>query len=351
MRHPADGVLRRLVDEPVGVAELDRRHVADCPRCLSTVAACRDDAALVASALTAGPDVDADAAWRRLSAAPRTDAAPRRAARLRSVVQRPAVAGLAAALVVAGAGTAAAGGWLQVFRTEQVAPVSLTAADLLTLPDLSAYGALVLSGDPDVHEVPDAAAAAAETGLEVPEVADLPRGVTGRPTYQVGAQVTATFTFSAERASRTSGEALPPPPPGLDGSALRLVVGPGVAQLWSSTSGAPALVVGRLVAPTAYSSGVPFETARDYLLSLPGLPASVAAQLRTFAADGSTLPLPLPADQVTTSPAEVDGLPATVVRSRDRSLAGVVWVDDGVLTVVAGSLDPDEVLTVARELR
>jgi hypothetical protein len=111
------------------------------------------------------------------------------------------------------------------------------------------------------------------------------------------------------------------------------------------------LIVGRAVAPTAYSSGVPFPVVRDYLLSLPGLPAEVAAQLRSFAGDGSTLPLPVPADRVTTSSAEVNGVPATVLRTRDRTLAGVVWVAEGAVTVVAGSLDPDEVLAVARGLR
>jgi hypothetical protein len=132
---------------------------------------------------------------------------------------------------------------------------------------------------------------------------------------------------------------------------VRLVAGPGVAQVWASPAGVPALVVGRAVAPTAFSSGVPFETVRDYLLSLPGLPDDVAAQLRTFTADGSTLPLPVPADEATTSSTEVDGVPATVLRTRDRAFAAVVWVDDGTVTVVAGSLDPDEVLAVASGLR
>jgi hypothetical protein len=47
---------------------------------------------------------------------------------------------------------------------------------------------------------------------------------------------------------------------------------------------------------------------------------------------------------------EVDGTPATLLETRDRILAAVVWVDDGVVTLVAGSLDDDEVLAVAREL-
>jgi hypothetical protein len=273
---------------------------------------------------------------------------------LRGVLRRPVVAVLAFAVVVTGAGTAAANDWLQIFRTQQIAPLSISTADLVALPDLSAYGELVLTEDLNVIQVRDAAAAGAETGLDVPQVATLPRGVTGRPAYRVGGKVSATFTFSAERAAQAAAEAgrtLPAPPPGLDDSQVRLDAGPGVVQTWSSSAGAPALVVGRAVAPTAYSSGVPFETVRDYLLSLPGLPADVAAQLRTFAADGSTLPLPVPAGRVSTSPAQVNGVPATVLATRDRTMAAVVWVDNGIVTAVAGSLDTDEVLSVARELR
>lgn len=47
MSHPAEGVLRRLLDEPSGVAVTDRRHVHDCPRCLDDLAAIRRDADLV----------------------------------------------------------------------------------------------------------------------------------------------------------------------------------------------------------------------------------------------------------------------------------------------------------------
>jgi hypothetical protein len=361
MRHPTEGVLRRLLDEPAGVADSDRQHVAGCPQCLGGLAATREDAALVDAALATegGADVDVAAAWRRLSTAasatgPGRAAAPPRAGRSRAVLRRPVVAALAVAVVLTGAGTAAANDWLQIFRTEQIAPVSFSTADLIALPDLRAYGDVVMTGDGDMRQVPDAAAAAAETGLDVPEVTTLPRGVSGEPVYQVGGEVSATFTFSADRAARAAAEAgktLPPAPPGLDGSQVRLVAGPGLAGIWSQPAGVPNLVVGRAVAPTAFSSGVPFETARDYLLSLPGLPDDVAAQLRTFTADGSTLPLPVNADHLTASSAQVGGVPATVLATRDRTMAAVVWVDDGVVTAVAGSLDADEVLSIAQDLR
>jgi hypothetical protein len=361
MGHPTEGVLRRLLDEPAGVADSDRLHVTACPLCLDGLVSMREDAALVDAALATESvaGVDVEAAWQRLSTAAPAPAsaraaAPPRASRWREVRRRPAVAALAVALVLTGAGTAAANDWLQIFRTKKIAPVRFGTSDLVALPDLRAYGDVVVTSKVDVNPVPDRAAAAAESGLDVPEVTTLPRGVSGEPVYQVGRQASATFTFSTGRAARAAAEAgttLPAPPPGLDGSQVRLVAGPGVAAIWRQPTGVPALFVGRAVAPTAFSSGVPFETVRDYLLSLPGLPPNVATQLRTFAADGSTLPLPVPADRMTTSSAQVGGVTATVLESRDRLLAAVVWVDDGIVTVVAGSLNAGEVLSIARTLQ
>jgi hypothetical protein len=161
------------------------------------------------------------------------------------------------------------------------------------------------------------------------------------------------FTFSAERAAQTAaaaGQTLPPPPPGLDGSQFRLTAGPGVAAVWTEARGVPALIVARVVAPTGYSAGIPFQTAVGYLLSLPGLPDAVASQLRSFSGDGMTLPLPVNSQYLTSSTAEVGGLPATVLTSRDGLLAAAVWVNDGVVTAVAGALSTDEVLSVARGL-
>lgn len=371
MRHPTEGVLRRLVDEPAGVTVADRAHVGGCEACHRTLAAIRDDAALVRAALEApdvgthASDLDLAAGWQRLSTATSTAergsvVAPQRtihsrAGRFRAALRRPAVAGIAVAVVLVGAGAAAANDWLEIFRTEQIVPIDLSIDDLNALPDLSAYGEFSITGDPDRHQVSDAAAAGAETGLDVPETTTLPRGVSGEPEYQVVRELSANFTFSADRAARaaaTEGAALPPPPPGLDGSQLRMVAGPGVAQIWSQPDGIPELVVGRAVAPTAFSSSdIPFRAVRDYLLSLPGLPADVASSLRSFNADRSTLPLPVPADRVTTSPVHVKGVSGTMLTTRDHTLAAVLWVDDGVVTVVAGPLDGDELLSVARGLQ
>jgi hypothetical protein len=359
MRHPSDGVLRRLVDEPAGVTDDDRAHVAGCPTCLRALETARADAQLVGSALSPGAgDVDTDAAWARFSAAAsattdRPATAPSRS-RWRPAVRRPAVAALSAVVLLTGAGVAAANDWLPIFRTESVDPVEVTAADLVQVPDLSAYGDLQITQEPDPREVADEATAEAETGLEIPDVAELPAGVTGDPAYQAAGVMSATFTFSAEKAADAAaaeGETLPAPPAELDGSSFRITAGPGVAAMWSQPSGVPTLVVARVGAPRVESSGVKFETVRDYLLSLPGIPDGLAEQLADLSEDGSTLPLPVPAELVTSSTADVDGARATVLTSRNGLFAGVVWVEDGVMTGVAGTLDADELLSVARGLR
>jgi hypothetical protein len=357
-RHPADGVLRRLVDEPAGVADADRGHVGGCPACLSRLAAVQQDATAAAALLAAPAPApgDVDRAWRRFTAATAAPAPAARPAapRRRRLARGPLAAAVGAAVLLGGAGVAAAADWLPVFRTEQVAPVQVRAADLVALPDLSAYGELSVVAEPHLRQVDDAAAAREATGLEAPQVADLPAGVTARPRYAVGDQAVAEFTFSAAKAASAAaaaGATPPPVPAGLDGSRFRLVAGPGVAETWGEARGVPALVVARATAPAAFSTGVPFTTARDYLLSLPGVPAGLAAQLRAFPAGASTLPLPVPAELATSSTADVHGTPATVLASRDGSVTGVVWIDDGVVTAVAGSLDEDEVLAVARGLR
>jgi hypothetical protein len=356
MRHPTEGTLRRLVDEPAGVSDSDREHVASCLTCRRDLDEVRADARFVDAALApAATDSDLAAAWARLTtteAPGRRSAAPRRS--WRAAVRRPAVAAISAVVLVTGAGVAAANDWLPIFQTESVDPIEVTTADLVQLPDLSAYGDLEVTQEPDTVEVSDAATARERTGLALPEVAELPEGVSGDPTYRVAGTMSATFTFSAEKAGQAAaaeGEVLPPPPAGVDGSSLRLQAGPGVAAFWAQPTGVPTLVVARVGAPTVDSSGVRFETVRDYLLSLPGLPDGLARQLRDLSKDGATLPLPVPAELVTTSEADVNGADATVLTSRNGLFAGVVWVEDGVMTGVAGSLSADELLSVARGLR
>jgi hypothetical protein len=382
MSHPSEGLLRRAVDEPAAMGDAERAHLGECERCRGELAAAIADRDAVAATLSAGPDrqtgpdlktvprpdgpevppVDVDAAWRRLSAtldaadprvAPLAGPPPRQARRAR--LRRPLVAVAAAAVVAVGTtAAAAAADWLPIFKPEKVTAVTLDVRDVSALPDLSAYGELTAPDGVEPRTVGSAAEAARESGLPVPEVAGLPAGVTGSPQYAVIDRTTGRFTFSAAKAreaARRGGHELPPMPAGVDGSVLEVQVGPGVIQTWSSGAGIPDLAVLRMAAPVASSEGVSLATLRDYLLAQPGLPADAADQLRRIPLDGTVLPIPVPKQYATTRPATVAGVEATEVALRDGSAAAVVWIKDDLLTVVAGSVDVDDVRDVARGLR
>src|SRR4051812_37814922 len=142
MRHPTEGVLRRLLDEPAGVADPDREHIADCPVCLGTLARVREDAAAVDAALRADlpQDVDLASAWSRLSAAlpdhgPARTAATAGTRRRAALLRRPVVAVVAVVARLTGPRGPPANGWLPIFRAEQIPPVSVSPADPAALPD------------------------------------------------------------------------------------------------------------------------------------------------------------------------------------------------------------------------
>src|SRR5688572_17748518 len=172
MRHPNDGILRRLVDEPAGVADADREHVAGCQECLSALAAARQDAAATEAALHSEVAPDMDAARQRLSTAA-ADERPRRVAttpaapRWRTALRSPVLAVAAVVALLAGASAAAAANWLQIFHTERIAPVTAPQFELAQLPELEAFGTLEITEKVNVRRVADAAEAQRASGLAV----------------------------------------------------------------------------------------------------------------------------------------------------------------------------------------
>lgn len=111
-------------------------------------------------------------------------------------------------------------------------------------------------------------------------------------------------------------------PAAVSGEPRYLVAGRGVAAVWSRPTGIPALILARVATP-------------------PDLP--VAALI-------SSIPS-LAGDHLTVTHADVHGTTVTVATTSDRSASGVVWIEDDVANLVAGTLDTSDVLAVARSLR
>jgi hypothetical protein len=378
MNHCADGVLRRYLDEPSAVGDADRAHLTSCSRCAAELEYARRDrdavADLFGGAVPAGPGPEElDVAWSALQdrladpatvpAAAALTALPggatgrRRGRWADRVLRRPvAVAATAGVVLLGGTAAAAAADLIPIFRPDKVTPVAISSQDVRALDqlgrlaELSAYGEVDAPKNVEPVEVKDAAAAKARTGLAAPGVGKLPRGVSGDPRYYVVDQQTVRVTFSAaklKQAATSAGVTLPPMPGGLDGTRLQVRGGPGLAEVWQHGSGTPTLVVARANAPTATTEGASLTVVRDYLLAMPGLSPALRDQLRTLG-DGTTLPIPVPQDMATSSRADIGGVSATVVESKDRTMAGVVWVRDGVMDVVLGPLSREDVLAVAR---
>jgi hypothetical protein len=388
MVHCTDGVLRRYLDEPAAVSHADRAHLSACARCTAELEQARRNRDAVAALLSpagpgdravAGAEPDVDAAWAELrerladpvpagagsgwapaTARSRTGAMPRTGRVVDRVLRRPvAVVATAGVVLLGGTAVAAAADLIPIFRTEKVSAVAVSEQDaraldqLSRLAELSAFGEMDAPKNVEPVQVADAGAAQSRTGLAVPRVASLPTGVSGTPDYFVIAQQTVQVTFSAakmQQAATSAGVTPPPMPSGLDGTRLQVQGGPGLAEVWQQKSGTPTLVVARAKALTATSEGASLPVVRDYLLAMPGLSPALRDQLRTLTGDGTTLPIPIPQGQATSSRADVGGVPATVLETKGQAMAAVVWVRDGVLNVVAGPLDDREVLAVARGL-
>ncbi len=370
MRHIADGVLRRLDDEPLAVPDRVTDHVAGCARCSARRARIAQDTERAARLLSA-PQLapDAGAAWARLQRElhRRLEEGVDRRRRQAPVFRRPPRlprVSLRAGLVIAAvgivvAGTAVAATLTTIFAPTHVVPVSLSQSDLRAItafmglgdshvlggfatPNGSStlrFGTIKWSSSGIAQRASSLAEATAEAGFRVSLPAHLPAGVGAVQQFIVQPRVSATVTFNSTAA-------------GLEGSSVVLDAGPAVLVEYAAASGTdlPTLGVVSMPRPTALSTGATMSQIEAFLLSEPGIPPQLAEEVRLLGDLGTTLPVPAPPGASVRS-VQVAGWPGVLVADPSNAAAGVVWQDGrGTLHVVAGILDSQDVLNVADQL-
>ena len=367
MRHTSDGLLRRLDDEPLAVPDRVTDHLNGCDRCSARRAAIAHDTERVAQLFSAPQLVpDLELAWARIQRelergpdeADTWRSMPVAARRARSP-QLSLRAGLAiGAVAIAVAGTAAAATLTTIFAPTHVAPVSVSQNDLraiaavtglgdgqplggFTTPSGSStlrFGTLTWSsGAP--RPVSSLAQAIAAAGLGVSLPARLPSGVGGVQQFMVQPRMRATIVFNAKAAN-------------LAGSSVTLDAGPAVVAEYAGTngSGVPTLAVMTMRRPTAQSSGASLSQMEAFLLGQPGIPPQLAEEVRLLGDLRTTLPVPVPSGAAVRS-VQIDGLPGVLLADDSNAAAAVVWEDGGgLLHAVAGIVDSQDVLNVARQL-
>jgi hypothetical protein len=365
MPHISSPVLRRIVDEPMAVADRDRRHLDSCGRCQAERTEAARDAAFAERLLAApGPACDVDLEWillqhrmagpdpARRPAASSPWRMPRRLARLSLGT------GTAAAAAVIAVGVGAAAALNSVYTPTRVAPVTVSPSDLTAVENLTGlspsqgnlapsgtrhlpFGTLSWSSAGQPQRVSSVAQASALTHLAYTAPATLPAGVGAVSMVAVQPQATATLNFSQNAG------------PGVAGSTLEITGGPAMAVQYGSRdgrAGLTTLVIAVMQRPAASSTGASARQLESFVLSRGGLPADLAQELRLLGNPGTTLPVPVPTG-MSARQLKIDGAPAVLIADPSGVASGVIWESrDGLVHAVGGLLDSKDVLSVARQI-
>jgi len=266
------------------------------------------------------------------------------------------LAAAAAVVIVATtlAMTGVADSILQIFEAKQFAAVTVTTTDLETLSQLSQFGTLTWSAQPNPRQVASLAAATAETGLPAFSVT-VPASIAATAQYGVVPRTTATFVFDSAlaRASAAAiGRTAPPMPAKLDGSSLIFTGGPAIMVTYGSENQPGGMVaVGIAKAPTVGSDGATVAELQAYLLSQPSVSGALAAQIRAIGDPATTLPIPIPVGQAAAKNVNVHGVTGLFIGDSTGLGSGVLWQQNGLVYVVGGTLTEAQTLAVANSLK
>jgi hypothetical protein len=402
---PDLGALRASLDDvPAGTPTASRDHLRACPSCADTLAELQRNAELAAPAIAltapANPPSEAAteaalarleqrrarlAAARAATAAATTAPDPDPAAASAAVVPlarrrrlaglgartRAVAAALVAAVVLTGlvatpGGRAAAASFLGQFRSQRFQAVPLDASQATkvgqVLDGLVTSG--VFTGDPkqvaDLGEpqvAADLAQAGRIAGFAVPAVdpSVLPAGVQHTPRRILVTRAReARITFDRDRAlawMAAHGRPGARLPERYDGTQLVVHVPALVVQQFAGRDGGPALLVGEAgTLGLDTEGGASLEELREVVLGLPGLPAELVGRLRAIDDWRTTLPLPVPADQVRSRPVTVRGAEGLSFADQSGRLHALVWQRDGHIWGVGGVIGADEARGVADSL-
>lgn len=366
MAHLSEGTLRRMFDDPDARTGSDQEHLESCGACRESYEKVAGAARSIA-ALLAVPEarVDVTRAFVRV----RSAGAARPRFGLRMPVfrpgSRPLVLGFAAAGVAMGLLVTVIAQDANVYAPSSVRPVPVTVADLQALSQLSDYGTMSWTKQPQLQVAPSAAAAAAMSGLRVPTVGKLPAGVSTNVTYAASTEAVAVFTFSADKAAAAAaahGKTLPKMPAGMDGAKLTVTAGPAVAEVFGNVqapasggditqANLPQLVVVESSAPTATSTQVTVRQLESFLLAQPGISPQLAAALKAIGDPSTTLPIPVPIQFATSSSITVDGVQGVALGDNTGLGAAVIWEKNGVVYGVAGTVKQSDAIAIANNLK
>ncbi|MDQ6883012.1 MAG: hypothetical protein M3077_02065 [Candidatus Dormibacteraeota bacterium] len=359
-----------MYDEPLAMTAADEAHYDNCPSCKAGFERIANDARATGVLLTL-PTFESQPrqALAQLRVRIREDETNRpvrwHERWLGGALIRRRFAGpvgvvlVAGALLVAFTATGVLPSLVKVFEPRTMTPVSVSPGGMVTTTRVLDYGTVSWNpAPPSAEQVADGATASSRSGLPLLLPATLPPGVSGPVNYGVISHAVGSLTFDSARlrtSAASQGVKVGPMPADIDHSTIYISAGPALVELWGG-SGAPGgggspptLVIAQTRIPTVESTGASTKQLEDYLLSQPGVPPELAAQLRAIKDPSTTLPVPIPAGLATTKSVSINGVSGLLI---DAGIAsGVVWQKGNVIYAVGGQLTPDQVVALASSLR
>ena len=287
---------------------------------------------------------------------------------------RVAMVGLAAVLLlmlVLGTpqGRGAAAEFLAQFRGERLAAVSLSTDQIAnieqTLSELQHLGTISgIETAPEPHAVASVAEASRFVGFPVfePDPATLPEGISGTPTeVRVMPAHQVQFTLDLDQARtyyQSIGQRDVTLPERFDGASLVVNTPPAVLLEYRSDDAQAdtpfgfGLVIGQAGLVTAGAEGdVTLEELREFLLGLPGLSPETVRQLHAIDDWQTTLPVPIPVEQIHWERATIAGSPGLLLNDNTGLGSAAIWQRDGRIFGIAGAMKARELQRVAESLR
>jgi len=240
-----------------------------------------------------------------------------------------------------------------------IAPSSRTGASGTNAPS----GNSGVTGQPPAHLARNAAEVQAITGHSVLLPTTLPDGVPNKPLFLVSDPQTVDAALDLKglrpALAAAGGDGLLPTTSDTAPVHVHLpatsITTYGLNPLALLAGGTAAtnqkgIAVIELETPTISVENVDIQTLASTLALIPGIPPTLAAQLRS--ADLShTLVVPVTADQTVKNGTFINGNASTLIAQRDGSSAIALWFNRGILYVVVGTYDGATVQRVAQSIK
>jgi hypothetical protein len=277
---------------------------------------------------------------------------------------RIAAAGLIAALMLTllagtSAGRTATAQFLAQFRSQRFAVVAIEPGRgrdyLAQLENLGSVQGSYRGQSPE--NVRSLAEASQRVGFPVkqPDSASLPPGFSQPPTVQVLPASDYRFTFDRAKARAyldANGHPEATLPERYEGASLVVAVPAAAFLKYNGSGNSLALMIGQARELEVGVEGhVTLAELRDFLLGLPGLAPETARQLRAIEDWRTTLPIPVPIDQVHWQQTSIGGGNGLLLSDNSGVGSGALWQHDGRIYGVAGTARATDIQRVADSLR